>query len=105
MREVLLKFFPHTNSGMFFSLKENWKVGNTVKADIQATREYREIESAVNPLARASIVSRRKLMGIKEKIVDILIPTQPIIRGFLESNDKESYEKKNNMTPEEIKYA
>lgn len=83
----------------------NWLVGKRVEADIQATREYIAIETDTIPLARAAINSRRKLMGIKEKIIDVLIPTQPIIRGFLEASDKETYEKKHKMTPEEIKYA
>lgn len=83
----------------------NWLVGKRVEADIQATREYTEIEQETNKLANAAIGSRRKLMGIKERIVDVLVPTQPVIRGFLESSNKEEYEKKNNMTPEELKYA
>ena len=83
----------------------NWLVGKRVEADIQATREYIAIEKDTNKIASAAIESRRKLMGVKEKIVDIVVPTQPIIRGFLEAKDKEAYETEHKMTKEEIRYA
>ena len=46
----------------------NWLVGKRVEADIQATREYTEIEQETNKLASAAIASRRKLMGLKRKL-------------------------------------
>ncbi len=83
----------------------NWLVGKRVEADIQATREYVKVETEVNKFARAARSSRRKQMGLKEQIIDVAVPTDEIVFGFLEAEDKETYEKKNKMTREEITFA
>ena len=83
----------------------NWLLGKRVEATVQAEREYIRLEEEINPLARAARASRRKLMGLKERAVDVAVPTDDIVFGFLEATDKESYEKKNKMTKEELAFA
>ena len=83
----------------------NWLVGKRVEAAIKAERDYVAIEEEVNALVRAARSSRRKLMSAGERAVDMLIPTDDVVFGFMEAEKKEEYAKAHSMTDEEMKLA
>jgi hypothetical protein len=83
----------------------NWLVTLKHTAMIQATAEFATIENEVDNLTKKARKSRRKQMGIGERIVDVLVPTDEIVFNYIEDTEKEVFARKNNMTPEELTLA
>ena len=83
----------------------NWLVGKRVEAVIQSEREYTAIEEEINHYARTARHSRRVLMGLGERVADVAIPTDDIVFGYLEAENKEKYAKDKGMTAEELAFA
>ena len=83
----------------------NWLIGKRVEAVIQSEREYTAIEEEINHYARAARHSRRVLMGLGERAADVAVPTDDIVFGYLEAENKEKYAKDKGMTAEELAFA
>lgn len=83
----------------------NWLIGKRVEAVIQSEREYTAIEEDINHYARVARHSRHKLMGLGERVSDLAVPTDDIVFGYLEAENKEQYAKEKKMTTEELAFA
>ncbi|OIO39101.1 MAG: hypothetical protein AUJ71_01410 [Candidatus Omnitrophica bacterium CG1_02_49_16] len=83
----------------------NWLVSRRMEAKIQEEREYHEIEEQVNSLTRAARASRRKQMGLGKRMLDILVPMDEIVFGYMEAKDKDAWRKKHDMSADEIALA
>lgn len=83
----------------------NWLVGKRVEAAVVAERDYLKVEETINRLTRTARASRQKLLGLKGKVVETLVPTDDLVFGYLEAKNKEGYATKNGMTPEELAFA
>ena len=81
----------------------NWLIGKRVEATVKAERELHQIEIDLNDMVKKARSSRRKLMGIKENIKNVLVPTDDIVFGYMEAENKPRYEKNKGMTEDEIK--
>lgn len=83
----------------------NWLVGKRFEASVKAEREYINVEEQVNKLANAARSSRRKLLSAKELAVELVVPTDDIVFGYMEAENKEAYATEKNMTKEELAFA
>lgn len=77
-----------------------WLVDRRFKAMLQSSQEFISFEEELNPIVNAARKSRNK--NLKEKISQVVAPTDEIVFGYIESENKENYAKEREMTKEEL---
>ena len=79
-----------------------WLVNKRFEASIVAEREYHAIENEIYKLTNAARRSRNPRLSMRERLVQAIVPTDAIIAGYLEAEDKLIYAEREKMTPEEL---
>jgi hypothetical protein len=83
----------------------DWLVSKRIEALVKSEREYTEIETEVNKLANEARSSRRNKMSLKERAIEMVVPTDDLVFGYMEAENKAEYAKKNDLTNEELAFA
>ena len=82
-----------------------WLVEKRIAASIVAERESVELTDKLFVLANAARKSRAPLLSLKDRLVQTMVPTDNLVAGYIESQNKDAFATANKMTAEEIKFA